>query len=446
MRVSVRNIGVLLLAITIGGSFVTTARADRYSSTHYVIDASVANNFGGSNSSTSYKLTGSGGESIVGQGSNGSYMLAGGYVAQLQNSIQLSVQPSGLVAYYPLDEPSGSSANDYGADGYTASAQSTPTWVTGKLGGALGYVTTTQYLKTTETAAFNTPYVTACAWVYKTATSTNPAIVTHTDNLLTTDGMWHLGYNNGQKPRFVIRKNAADNLIVAPSTVSLNQWHHICGTYDGSNMHLYVDAVDVVSLPLTGALPSVTQPLTIGARSGGTQVADTQYIDHVKVFNRALSADEITAEYDGSNTGNSAGVSLGAVVPGTSNTVLYDAVIQTDSYGYDLSVNQNQNLTSGADNIAGVSGTIASPATWTEGTTKGLGFTLVSTNATAIPGKWSSGNAYAAFPGTSTTFYTRTGRPSTRDILTMRLRLDVNPSQPTGTYSNVITTTGTIIP
>ena len=109
-------------------------------------------------------------------------------------------------------------------------------------------------------------------------------------------------------------------------------------------------------------------------------------------------------------------------------------------------IGTTQSNVSEFDTISGVSGTIASPVTWVEGTTKGLGFTLYGTNATSIPGKWSSGAAYAAFPGTSTSYYTRTGRQSAKDVLNMRLRLDTTMLNPAGTYTNVITTVGTVTP
>lgn len=142
-----------------------------------------------------------------------------------------------------------------------------------------------------------------------------------------------------------------------------------------------------------------------------------------------------------------ASISLGNVTPGTSNNVTVTASVITDAPDYTLAVNQNNNLESGANTIPAVSGSIGSPVTWTEGTTKGLGFTLVSTNATAIPGSWSSGNAYAAFPGTSTSFYIRNGfSGGATDTLTMRVKLDVSTSQPVGTYTNTVTWVGTTIP
>jgi hypothetical protein len=140
-------------------------------------------------------------------------------------------------------------------------------------------------------------------------------------------------------------------------------------------------------------------------------------------------------------------LNFGTQTPGVSNTVNFSASVITDAPGYLLSVHQNNNLTSGGNTIPAVSGSIASPVTWSEGTTKGLGFSMVSTNATAIDGKWSAGGAFAAFPGSATSFYTRTGfSGGSTDTHNLRIRLDTATTQPTGAYTNTVTWTGTITP
>ena len=138
-------------------------------------------------------------------------------------------------------------------------------------------------------------------------------------------------------------------------------------------------------------------------------------------------------------------LSLGTVVAGTSQMADFDVTSLTNQTSYSLSILQNHDLQSGANTISGVSGSIGSPVAWSEGTTKGLGFTLVS--GAGIPVSWGSGANYAAIPGSATTYYTRTGNtPYVADVLGMRFRLDVNSTQPSGAYSNTITVTGTSIP
>src|ERR1035437_10182990 len=78
--------------------------ADTYSSTNYKINGEIGVSSGGdSTSSGTYRLISTMGESVVGQGSGGSYKLDAGYIAQLSNSLSVAVQPTGLIAYLPLD-------------------------------------------------------------------------------------------------------------------------------------------------------------------------------------------------------------------------------------------------------------------------------------------------------------------------------------------------------
>lgn len=141
-------------------------------------------------------------------------------------------------------------------------------------------------------------------------------------------------------------------------------------------------------------------------------------------------------------------VALGTVTPGVSKTGVISASIATDAPGYSLSVSQNANLTSGANTIPAItSGTIATPVSWTEGTTKGLGLTI--TGGPSIPVKWGSSGSYkyAAIPNATTTLYTRSGYTGgVSDTVTMQPRIDVSSTQPTGSYSNTVTITATLIP
>ncbi len=142
-------------------------------------------------------------------------------------------------------------------------------------------------------------------------------------------------------------------------------------------------------------------------------------------------------------------VALGTVTPGASNTATLTSQIFTDAPGYNLDISQNNDLTNGGNTIPAISsGTIASPATWTEGTTKGLGVTLT-TCPGSCPGKWGTAGSYkyAAIPGTATTIFTRSGfSGGVQDSLVMQPRLDAIVSQPEGLYSNTVTITVTTIP
>jgi len=434
-----------ILAVVMAGTLIgfSQAFADTYTGTSWKINGTFGNSMGGAKGSTSYNLVDSGGESIIGDGNGGSYTLNTGYISQLQNSIQLTLQPSGLVGYWPMEDARGTSAQDISINGNNALLQNTPSWGTGKVGGALDFASaSSQYAQAANGAALQTSTVTAMAWFKTSTTSTGQTIVAKS-------GAWQIALSRTTAGRLVIHNQTGDvDVCVDTTAVNDGQWHHVAMTMNSgvaSGTKLYID----------GALKQ-TCTATVSNQSGAVTIGSllTAYyldgsVDEAKVFNRVFSADEVAAEYNAGVAGVTAGVSLGTIVPGTSNAVQADIITLTDASSYTLAINQDHDLTSGAYTIPSISpGTIASPAAWSEGTTKGLGFTLAGTNATAIPGGWASGANYAALPNTVTGFYTRSGTQSGKDYLTLGLKLDVNVSQAATTtpYTNTVTITGTYTP
>ncbi len=430
---------VAAVCVGIAACFGATVDAYRFSSTSYVIDASVANNFGGSESSSSYKLVGTGGESIIGNGSSGSYIMPLGYVAQLPSSLQLTVQPSGLLAFYPLDEPSGTLVHDQSANSIDGAFVATPTPAAGKVGGAYTFDGATGYAKVGSSSSLTGTEFTIEAWVKTTTSNAIMAAVTKGGNF------W-LGVNYGKAS--IYDWTTSTTCSATTPTVTDGTWHHIAVTLKSgvtTGSVIYIDGVQRQTCTWT-ALNQVGQP-GIGAAQGSPwQQFFNGTLDHVKILSRAMTAEEIAAEYGAQNAGYDSGLTLQTITPGVSNSTTFDVITNTNAPGYNLGINQNHDLQSGGYTIPAVSGTIASPVTWNEGSTTGLGFSLVSTNATPLPGLWGSGAKYAALPGTSTSYYTRTGQPSAKDVLTMRLRVDTATSQPIGTYTNLMTITGTITP
>jgi hypothetical protein len=456
--VMVRGILATIGLATLIGLSISVSAA-RFSSTSYIVDASVTNNFGGQGSSSSYRLVSSGGESIVGNGSGGSYKLGSGYVAQLSTSIQLTVQPSGLVAYYPLDENTGTITDDGSSHHHGGTLQTDATWnPTGKIGSAVN-IGTTGSVSIPDNADLPTgSAMTAEAWVNEAAFASQVSIASHW--LYSTSGSWALQTGTNNNLRILLASSQTDTgtnyVDTAVNTwTTFNSWHHVVVTYDGtqaqaSMVKVYIDGVAVAST-VTGTLPSTLQNSTgvfsIGSLPGLSKNFNGA-IDQVKLFSRALSPTEVSAEYTAQNAGIPSGMGIGTVTPGISMAANYDAIVQTTASSYGLTVAQNHDLQSGTDTIPAIPGTIASPLTWSEGSTKGLGFTLTgSTVSGSVPAKWNSGSSYAAFPTTATSFYSRTGATGvTNDVLNLRIRADVTAVQAVGSYANTVTYTATTTP
>jgi hypothetical protein len=82
-----------------------------------------------------------------------------------------------------------------------------------------------------------------------------------------------------------------------PAALPLDTWSHLAATYDGSDLRLFVDGVEVASTPRTGELATSSNPLEIGGDSFYGQHF-SGLIDEVRVYNTALTEAQIQADMD----------------------------------------------------------------------------------------------------------------------------------------------------
>ncbi len=88
----------------------------------------------------------------------------------------------------------------------------------------------------------------------------------------------------------------------APNTIWDGQWHAIAGTYDGSNVRLYVDGKQVGTAAASGPIGyglDVSNDFMIGNYAGAsTCLEQTQFagdLDEVRVYDRGLTPNEVAA-------------------------------------------------------------------------------------------------------------------------------------------------------
>lgn len=445
---------------------VSSVAAEQMTSTNFRLNGNTNSVFGGNGSSTSYGMFSTGGEPVIGKGTSGSYILGEGFTAQTERSIQLTVQPGGLLGYWNFDESTGTQY----ADGSASRANATKggandddiTTITGKIGNALAGSAVNSDSRIVIPAALIQPSsVTVELWTRVDAfpSDTWDSVCSYAAKTGEDWGPWELytdGANSGGSYvnfYWSIHNGLQHPIVTSPANLALNTWHHVVGTYDAAtgDSKLYVNGVREA----WGTFPTGSLNYTVANTDNNISCFNSLRwagegiqggVDQLKIFNRALSEEEVATEYAAQNAGVTTGLTLSTVTPGASNTVLNDVTVRTDSAAYSVAISQDHDLQKGATTIPGVSGTIASPAAWSEGTTKGLGFTLIS--APGLDSKWGSGANYAAIPGSATSFYTRSGHASseTIDVMNSRLRLDTAVSQEPGEYSNTVTYTGTVVP
>ncbi|MES1165504.1 MAG: LamG domain-containing protein, partial [Verrucomicrobiota bacterium] len=210
----------------------------------------------------------------------------------------------GLAGYWTLDEGTGSAPADssgYGNGGsFTGAA-----WLTsglpstnftdsaaGSFNGSSSFVDISTPVTPTN-AAYS-----ACAWVYMTSNSGYRTFVSIDG---TTDSAFFL-QKRADTGKFGLTMLASDMDSAAAThadsttTPATNTWYHICGTYDLTNLKIYVNG----SLEGTTAMSSPwrgTGHTIIGAGKFSGNHVDwvAGYIDDVRIYSRALAASEVSA-------------------------------------------------------------------------------------------------------------------------------------------------------
>lgn len=95
--------------------------------------------------------------------------------------------------------------------------------------------------------------------------------------------------------RFVAGTNGNTSVTLNQS-VSVNNWHHIVATYNGTTLTLYRNGSSVgTPATTTGNITNTSKSLTIGVR-GGNYFGGR--ISNAKIYNRALSTQEITQNFN----------------------------------------------------------------------------------------------------------------------------------------------------
>ncbi len=108
---------------------------------------------------------------------------------------------------------------------------------------------------------------------------------------------YRLGVLEG-KPCFEVPQTAWSHHLVAPESLPLGRWLHLAGTFDGQTMRLFVDGAEVASLPRPGPINRSHFDLMIGGFAPGSQANFQGLVDEVRLFSRALTAEEVRASRD----------------------------------------------------------------------------------------------------------------------------------------------------
>jgi Concanavalin A-like lectin/glucanases superfamily len=235
-------------------------------------------------------------------------MRTGKLIAGLTSTIVLAAGAPAAANILPtgtwqLNEGSGTIAHDVSGHGDNGAVSGDAAWTRGRFQGGLAFDGNDGMVDVPNAPIFDSPAVTVSAWV-KAPASPGAAkyIVAKGANSCTAASYGlYTGASGGLE--FYVAGNNGTSWTLSPDAgrgVWNGAWHNVIGTYDGSTVKLYVDGAEVGSGtpgsgPIAYGLPDGND-LTIGNYgSCNDQLDFTGAIDQVRIFDRALGAQEIRA-------------------------------------------------------------------------------------------------------------------------------------------------------
>jgi len=105
--------------------------------------------------------------------------------------------------------------------------------------------------------------------------------------------------SSGNSPRFLvtdgITSGASAVATSAGTVLALNQWYHIAGTYNGTQIALYLNGTLLATAPVNFSIGTNSMPLCLGGRLGSNTLNGN--LSDVRIYESSLSAEQIQTLY-----------------------------------------------------------------------------------------------------------------------------------------------------
>ncbi|NHZ86155.1 MAG: hypothetical protein GWP19_09765 [Planctomycetia bacterium] len=156
--------------------------------------------------------------------------------------------------------------------------------------------------------------VTFEAWVYPL--SFNGVAEDYISNLTGHDdasGLLRIGDNDpshmqeNSRPQFAVVTTDGVDKCNATTMMYANTWYHLAGTYDGSNLKIYVNGNLEDTEPHTGSISTTETSINIGGPNSSSRFFDG-IVDEVRIWNTARSETEIRQNMYKELTGGESGL------------------------------------------------------------------------------------------------------------------------------------------
>jgi hypothetical protein len=262
-------------------------------------------------------------------------------VASTDATYATTVLGDSPIAFYPLSETTAGVLYDTGPNGLNGNTGSgvtlnTPAIVSDGAGSATNSIgpSANTFGHVPTNAKFNvTNAVTVEAWVKPSVTTSSYAPIAAYGTNAALPWESYLIEAEGSHFAFQLAVNGQPVRLDSSTPYQTNQTYHVVGTYDGSNMDIYVNGVLSASKSLSGSIGNFTSLGFLIGQSADYTHGFVGTIEDVAVYGNALSATQVAAHYASGNGGAGGGTAVASAVSATTAAVSASVLGLTASLG-----------------------------------------------------------------------------------------------------------------
>ncbi len=199
-----------------------------------------------------------------------------------------------MVLYLPFDEGSGDLAKDLSNYQNNGTLKG-PKWVNGKYGSALSFNGASDFVEVPFSDSLNidpSKSLTITVWV----NVSNPDF-TWRAIVVKGSSAWDWGIYRSDRSGFMMGLNNLHELY-STMQAAKDTWYYVAGVYDDSNWYMYVDGELDVKKEKGARITTSKDGLSVGKKGTANMNFFAGIIDEVRIWNRALSENEIKANMD----------------------------------------------------------------------------------------------------------------------------------------------------
>src|SRR3989344_5328974 len=217
----------------------------------------------------------------------------------------------GLVGFWSFDAPdmAGNSAYDRSGSNNTGTLTNGPTRQIGKIGQALSFDGVNDVVSVLDSVSLDSTRnaFTVSAWIYDNdvddGVDDDRHILDKGDEGTNVNNTFRLGLSDSKQINIAIFDGSSSNTAYGPTPVSFQTWSHVTAVFNGNNITVYLNGVAGTPVVKTIGTLFDAGNLAIGRQSAADCASPYSscwkgQIDDVRIYNRALSADEIKRLYN----------------------------------------------------------------------------------------------------------------------------------------------------